>query len=284
MVDHSFDHLASRTTWKQCEREHPKASFSDSKVLKSLVNQGKKSVQICLGRRCRRFESCHSDHLGSEKRFSEPFSLPSATQILRADDCFRQPSALSFLINHKLGIFAVFLISADEKEIHISGNAKTTVTAEFAFKLISEIGSIIIKEFHLLSVRKRVFHIDITAHKEIECFDLRHSFDMQIVKFTDKLLFEFLEVFITAKLRIAFPIVELGKMFVKISSCRFSRPIFIRHMTDQEVGQFFKACITEIAVGIAPLAVFLVEKSVWFFADVSVLKRHTAALADKISR
>ena len=40
MVDHSFDHLASRTTWKQCEREHPKASFSDSKVLKSLVNQG----------------------------------------------------------------------------------------------------------------------------------------------------------------------------------------------------------------------------------------------------
>ena len=41
MVDHSFDHLASRTTWKQCEREHPKASFSDSKVLKSLVNQGK---------------------------------------------------------------------------------------------------------------------------------------------------------------------------------------------------------------------------------------------------
>ena len=41
MVDHSFDHLASGTTWKQCEREHPKASFSDSKVLKSLVNQGK---------------------------------------------------------------------------------------------------------------------------------------------------------------------------------------------------------------------------------------------------
>ena len=41
MVDHSFDHLASRTTWKQCEREHPKASFSDLKVLKSLVNQGK---------------------------------------------------------------------------------------------------------------------------------------------------------------------------------------------------------------------------------------------------
>jgi len=41
VVDHSFDHLQLRTTWKQCEREHPKASFSDTKVPKSLVNQGK---------------------------------------------------------------------------------------------------------------------------------------------------------------------------------------------------------------------------------------------------
>ena len=28
-------------------------------------------------------ESCHSDHLGSEKQFSEPFSLPTAKQFLR---------------------------------------------------------------------------------------------------------------------------------------------------------------------------------------------------------
>ncbi len=27
--------------WKQCEREHPKASFSDTKAPKILVNQGK---------------------------------------------------------------------------------------------------------------------------------------------------------------------------------------------------------------------------------------------------
>ena len=44
------------------------------------------------GPRGRRFESCHSDHFGSEKHFSEPFSLPSAPHFLRADDCF--PSAL----------------------------------------------------------------------------------------------------------------------------------------------------------------------------------------------
>ena len=41
VVDHSFDHLRLRTTWKQCLQEHPKASFSDTKAPKSLVNQGK---------------------------------------------------------------------------------------------------------------------------------------------------------------------------------------------------------------------------------------------------
>ena len=40
-LDHSFDHLQSWTTWKQCLQEHPKAPFSDSKAPKSLVNQGK---------------------------------------------------------------------------------------------------------------------------------------------------------------------------------------------------------------------------------------------------
>ena len=40
-LDHSFDHLRFRTTWKQCLQEHPKASFLDSKAPKSLVNQAK---------------------------------------------------------------------------------------------------------------------------------------------------------------------------------------------------------------------------------------------------
>ena len=39
--DHSFDHLQLRTTWKQCLQEHQKASFSDTKAPKSLVNQAK---------------------------------------------------------------------------------------------------------------------------------------------------------------------------------------------------------------------------------------------------
>ena len=40
-LDHTFDHLQTWTVWKQCERKHLKASFSDSKAPKSLVNQAK---------------------------------------------------------------------------------------------------------------------------------------------------------------------------------------------------------------------------------------------------
>ena len=35
-VDHTFDHLPLRTMWTQCEREHPKALFSDSRTPKII--------------------------------------------------------------------------------------------------------------------------------------------------------------------------------------------------------------------------------------------------------
>ena len=40
-LDHSFDHLRLRTTWKQCEREYPKAPFSDLKARKKRKNHAK---------------------------------------------------------------------------------------------------------------------------------------------------------------------------------------------------------------------------------------------------
>ena len=46
VVDHSFDHLQLWTTWKQCLQEHPKASFSDTKAPKSLVNQVKNRLRF----------------------------------------------------------------------------------------------------------------------------------------------------------------------------------------------------------------------------------------------
>ncbi len=45
-LDHIFDHLRLWTTWKQCLQEHPKASFSDTKAPKSLVNQAKNRYRL----------------------------------------------------------------------------------------------------------------------------------------------------------------------------------------------------------------------------------------------
>ena len=85
---------------------------------------------------------------------------------------------LSLLIYNKLWIFAVLFISADEKEIHICGDAKATVAAELTLKLIAKIRSIVIKELHLLPIRERVFHIDVAANKVVERRYLGHPLDM----------------------------------------------------------------------------------------------------------
>ena len=58
------------------------------------------------------------------------------------------PSVTSaFFIDKKLGIFAVFLIGADQGEVHISDDSEASITAECAFKLIAKISGVIIKEF-----------------------------------------------------------------------------------------------------------------------------------------
>ena len=45
--------------------------------------------------------------IGFEKRFSEPFSLPTAMQNLRADDYIRQPS---LLLSRQIGIYKSFCL------------------------------------------------------------------------------------------------------------------------------------------------------------------------------
>ena len=44
-------------------KEHKDRLFPGVKTSKTIENQQKPSPQIGLGRRCRRFESCHSDHI-----------------------------------------------------------------------------------------------------------------------------------------------------------------------------------------------------------------------------
>ena len=45
--DHIFDHLQTRTTWKQCSQEHPKAPFLDTKAPKITRNYTK-NLCICV--------------------------------------------------------------------------------------------------------------------------------------------------------------------------------------------------------------------------------------------
>ena len=71
---------------------------------------------------------------------------------------------LSFLINHKFGIFSVFFIRAYEKEIHVSDYS---VAFCFSLKLTAELGLLIVKEFDLFSVWKSVFHIDKFTGKHV---------------------------------------------------------------------------------------------------------------------
>ena len=46
-LDHIFDHLQTRTTWKQCSQEHTKAPFLDTKAPKITRNYTK-NLCICV--------------------------------------------------------------------------------------------------------------------------------------------------------------------------------------------------------------------------------------------
>ena len=78
--------------------------------------------------------------------------------------------------------------------------------------------------------------------------------------------------------------IQFWQIFLKISPRLLRRPIFIRHMLHEETRELFKARVDKITVVVAPFAVFLVEFAVRLLADGRVVKRHTAALADKLPR
>ena len=85
-LDHTFDHLPIRTMWKQCEREHRKASFSDTKAPKSPRNQEKNYHLTLRDVEVASSNLVTSTKIGFESYSQSLFSLLSAMQILRADD------------------------------------------------------------------------------------------------------------------------------------------------------------------------------------------------------
>lgn len=79
-----------------------------------------------------------------------------------------------------------------------------------------------------------------------------------------------------------FPVVQLWQLSFKVGSDLLRGPGLIGHMTFQEIQQFLKARVNEFPVGIAPLAVLLVEGTARLPADIGVLQGHAAALADQL--
>ena len=128
-----------------------------------------------------------------------------------------QRQFLSLFINNKLWIFTVFFVGADQEEVHIGGDTEATVTAEFTFQLTAEVGCVIVKEFYLLSVWQRIFQIDKASRQHVKAFDLGQSLNMkQSVEFVDKLLLEFLKLFLAAEVDILLPEVH-GKIAVGVA-------------------------------------------------------------------
>ena len=62
------------------------------------------------------------------------------------------------------------------------------------------------------------------------------------------------------------------------------RPCLRGHVFCAEVDELFGAFVLELAVGIAPFAVVLVESAVRLAAGYGVLERHAAALTDVLPR
>ena len=60
------------------------------------------------------------------------------------------------------------------------------------------------------------------------------------------------------------------------------RPALTRHVRHAEIYQLLLAGIRELAAGVAPLAVVLVERIVRLLAGGGIVQRHPAALAHQL--
>ena len=80
-----------------------------------------------------------------------------------------------------------------------------------------------------------------------------------------------------------FPMLQLGYDGFHMGANLFGGPGFCGHMGYAEVDQLFLAGIGELAAGIAPLTVVLVEGTVGVLAGGGIVERHSAALADQLS-
>ena len=81
-----------------------------------------------------------------------------------------------------------------------------------------------------------------------------------------------------------FPVFELRQLVFKEAARLVGGSVFVRQMPDKIVDELAEVVIHIFAVGIAPLAEVLVEAAVDLTAERAVVERHSAALADQLSR
>ena len=92
-VYHNLDHLRLRTTWELWTLWCEKARVSDEKARKSTQNEAKNRWRAACDVDAAGSNPVTPTKIGFGKQFSKPFSLISATQILRADVGFVSPFA-----------------------------------------------------------------------------------------------------------------------------------------------------------------------------------------------
>ena len=78
-----------------------------------------------------------------------------------------------------------------------------------------------------------------------------------------------------------FPMFQQRKVFIPLRAPLFVRQMIrIWHVADKIIKQSLFRLVRKCAVGIAPFAIFFIERSVGFSAGYGIVKRHSAALTN----
>ena len=142
----------------------------------------------------------------------------------------------------------------------------------------------IIQKFHICPAGKPVGKIYVAANQSIQLFYLGHSLNMEVVYFSDQLLFELLKLPVVAELLVFFPVVQFGQCLFQINAGLLFGKVFIYHMPYTDIDQVIHITVGICPVGIAPLAIIFVERTVLILTDNRIIQRHSAALADQLIR
>ena len=81
---------------------------------------------------------------------------------------------------------------------------------------------------------------------------------------------------------IVFPVPEPGDDRFHVRAYLLGRPCLACHVLNAEVNELLRALIFKLAARVAPLAVFLIELAVRLGAYRRIVKRHSAALTNKL--